>query len=300
MRRNRSYLHLLDIFEVAARHGSFKNAAEELNISPSAVSHQIRSLESKLGFSLFNRKPGQVIVSKAGYKLLQKISPVFQQIDTMDLEQLTQRQAKIHLMVNEDFSIELKQQIEQKLKQLNWQGELILEEIVSVEQLESDDFNLAIRIGSGHWPGFKAIQLCHVVTLMVASNQYIKDHKIKGLDDLKGHKILYNETHKRFAHLLSVSVESMGGSENQQFYSDFKVLIEDLLAGEGYSGLFLHFAYHHLTKGKLTPIKNSARHWREKIYLIYQEDKVLDEFELAIIDLFKEDYHLAEKFSLES
>ncbi len=46
----------LRAFEAAARHCSFKQASEELNLSPSAVSHQIRSLEDYLGVCLFHRK----------------------------------------------------------------------------------------------------------------------------------------------------------------------------------------------------------------------------------------------------
>lgn len=46
-------LNALRAFEAAARHGSFKLAAEELTVSQSAVSHQIRSLEDYLGVHLF-------------------------------------------------------------------------------------------------------------------------------------------------------------------------------------------------------------------------------------------------------
>ena len=46
----------LATFETAARHRSFKGAAEELGVTPGAVSHQIKFLETELGLSLFNRK----------------------------------------------------------------------------------------------------------------------------------------------------------------------------------------------------------------------------------------------------
>jgi LysR family glycine cleavage system transcriptional activator len=46
-------LHLLSIFEASARHESFKLASEELFLTPSAVSHQIKSLEEYIGFPLF-------------------------------------------------------------------------------------------------------------------------------------------------------------------------------------------------------------------------------------------------------
>lgn len=53
-------LNALRAFEAAARHLSFKAAANELNVSQSAVSHQIKALENQLGFNLFVRQPRAV------------------------------------------------------------------------------------------------------------------------------------------------------------------------------------------------------------------------------------------------
>lgn len=59
-------LNPLRAFEAAARHESFLRAAEELHLTPSAVSHQIRTLEQHLGVSLFHRRPRSVSLSDAG------------------------------------------------------------------------------------------------------------------------------------------------------------------------------------------------------------------------------------------
>lgn len=62
-------LNALDAFEAAARHLSFKRGASELNVSPSAVSHQVRALEADLGVSLFQRNNRGVKLSRAGSAL---------------------------------------------------------------------------------------------------------------------------------------------------------------------------------------------------------------------------------------
>ena len=62
-------LDLLQSFETVARHLSFTNAARELHITQSAVSHQIRSLESQLGVSLFLRQNRRVLLSPEGQVL---------------------------------------------------------------------------------------------------------------------------------------------------------------------------------------------------------------------------------------
>ena len=59
-------LKAIRAFEAAARHSSFKLAAEELNVTHSAVSHQIKSLEDELGVRLFDRHTRRVDLTDAG------------------------------------------------------------------------------------------------------------------------------------------------------------------------------------------------------------------------------------------
>ncbi len=62
-------LSSLRAFEAAARLGSFKDAAEELFVTPAAVSHQVRTLEDALGVALFVRRPRQVELTDVGRAL---------------------------------------------------------------------------------------------------------------------------------------------------------------------------------------------------------------------------------------
>jgi LysR family glycine cleavage system transcriptional activator len=59
-------LSSLRVFEAAARRGSFKNAAEELNITASAVSHAVQNLEDWLGVELFRRGGGKLELTEPG------------------------------------------------------------------------------------------------------------------------------------------------------------------------------------------------------------------------------------------
>jgi LysR family glycine cleavage system transcriptional activator len=62
-------LRSLHAFEAAARHGSFKDAAAELGVTPTAISHQIRLLEEMCGRSLFQRRPRPLVLTSAGARL---------------------------------------------------------------------------------------------------------------------------------------------------------------------------------------------------------------------------------------
>ena len=69
MRRHLLPLSALRAFEAAARLGSFKSAAEELAVTPTAVSHQIRALEAQTGLALFERQVRKVSLTDAGAQL---------------------------------------------------------------------------------------------------------------------------------------------------------------------------------------------------------------------------------------
>lgn len=64
---------LLQTFEAAARHGNFSRAAEELSLTQSAISRQVRDLEDQLGVTLFERIRKRVVLSDAGRELLPEV-----------------------------------------------------------------------------------------------------------------------------------------------------------------------------------------------------------------------------------
>jgi LysR family glycine cleavage system transcriptional activator len=73
----------LRTFCVAARHGSFRTAGEELFITASAVSHQIKSLEQELGDPLFDRNSRELRLTEVGRSLLEEAGPLIDQLDTV-------------------------------------------------------------------------------------------------------------------------------------------------------------------------------------------------------------------------
>ena len=70
-------LNSLRAFEAAARHGNFARAAEELNVTPGALSHQVRSLEALLGGALFERQARGVALTAQGQALYPGLMTAF-------------------------------------------------------------------------------------------------------------------------------------------------------------------------------------------------------------------------------
>ena len=73
-------LNALRVFEAAARHLSFKEAAAELNITQAAVSHQIKSLEDYLGVDLFRRSGRGVKLTDAAQACLPRLREGFESL----------------------------------------------------------------------------------------------------------------------------------------------------------------------------------------------------------------------------
>ncbi len=76
-RRRLPSLHHLRAFEAAARHGSITLAAEELHVTQSAVSHQVKALETHLGVALFRRQGREIALTEAGKRYFPEIDAAF-------------------------------------------------------------------------------------------------------------------------------------------------------------------------------------------------------------------------------
>lgn len=88
-------LNALRAFEAAARFESFNLAAEQLNVTPSAISHQIKSLEAILGVTLFHRRTRAVRLTDAGRDFLPSVHGAFEQLRTAVARINPPRQARV-------------------------------------------------------------------------------------------------------------------------------------------------------------------------------------------------------------
>lgn len=79
-------LHAIQAFESASRLGSFMRAAEELHITPSAISHRIRELEQTLGIALFHRVHRSVVLTDSGRRYAAEIGEAFGRLESASSE----------------------------------------------------------------------------------------------------------------------------------------------------------------------------------------------------------------------
>ena len=91
-------LNALRVFEAAARHLSFKDAANELSITQAAVSHQIKSLEEYLGVELFRRSGRRVQLTEAARACLPRLREGFDSLAAA-VEMIRERAAEADLLI---------------------------------------------------------------------------------------------------------------------------------------------------------------------------------------------------------
>src|ERR1700738_5346596 len=160
----------LRAFEAAARTPSFAAAAAELNLTPGAISYQIRALEAHLGFALFERLPRGVKLTPMGVAYLPPVRKAFEELadSTVGLFGGSERvQITVHAPVSlaalwlapklPAFSI-VNSSIDVRLSSVIWDNAVL-----------DEDTDLEIRYGAGHWHGYRSERLMNQSILAVCS-----------------------------------------------------------------------------------------------------------------------------------
>lgn len=153
-------LSALRAFEAAARHESAKQAAEELSVTATAISHQIRALEESLGVALFLRKPRQLELTAQGRELQQTLETAFDSISAtaMRLSALPCRQA-ITLSTTPAVAVRWLLSWVCLLRESHPDIDLRIHASHEPVALDGVTADIAIRYGDGRWPGLVAEKL---------------------------------------------------------------------------------------------------------------------------------------------
>jgi len=161
-------LNALRVFEAAARHLSFAKAADELMVTPSAISLQIKALEERLGVQLFQRSNRAIALTEAGLSLLPDLGAAFDRIDAA-VRRLDRHSAIETLRVTASPSVAAKWLIPriERFNTLYPEVSVRVEATPTVTDFSNDD--VALRYGSGNYPGLYSRKLIDVEVFPVCS-----------------------------------------------------------------------------------------------------------------------------------
>ena len=188
-------LRFLKTFHIAAKLGSFKAAAEELCVTASAVSHQIKALEQQLGVTLFNRGPRSLSLSPAGALYLENIDAVFSRLESVT-EQLKRRfsRAVVRLQVPPFFASELLVPRLSAFGALHGDIDIQIETDIAPNQDHSPDSDISVVVGNGQWPDVQATRLFPQAYVVACSPERMREARIESIGDLVQQPII---THNR-------------------------------------------------------------------------------------------------------
>lgn len=163
-------LNALHVFEVVARHLSFQEAAIELDVTPTAVSHQIKVLESALGLPLIRRRPRPIALTEAGLKLYPVLHRSLGEI-SIAIDQLTRTRDTKELTVSVTPVFAAKWLVPRLSDfQRNYpEIDLRLHTSNDVVNLQKGTVDVAIRYGRGHYPGLSVNSLMSDTFIPVCS-----------------------------------------------------------------------------------------------------------------------------------
>ena len=160
MARRLPPLNGLKAFEAAARSESFTRAAEELNVTQGAISHQVKALEVTLGLKLFHRERQRLILTEAGRDYLTVIRDALDQI-AVGTERLLQRQESGVLTVSTSPDFAAKWLVNRLSRFAEKYPDVDLRVSATTHYVDfaRDDVDIAIRHGDGKWPGLDVQRL---------------------------------------------------------------------------------------------------------------------------------------------
>jgi LysR family glycine cleavage system transcriptional activator len=168
-------LAALKAFDAAARHLNFTRAAHELNVTPAAVSHQIKEMEEAVGVPLFQRTSRHMQMTRQGQILRPAISDALEGL-TRALQRIRQLENPTQVRVTASPSIAAKWLVPRLDRFLESVPGADVRIDVSSEPLdfEREDIDVAIRFGEGLYPGLMVEKLFHDTLFPVCSPELLK------------------------------------------------------------------------------------------------------------------------------
>lgn len=228
-------LNALKTFIVSAQRLNFTKASEDLLVSPSAISHQIKILEEYLGYKLFFRKNRTLVLTSEGEQLFSKLEKPFQEINHAVVESRTPRgKMRINLGLRPFLSsMWLTGQLEKF-----WKSHPLIE-IHLIHNLLPPDFqrehiNLAIVWGKDDWPDCETVKLVPGNLTPICSAQYLEQYgPFDSADQFRNMTLIHDESNIAWSEWLQKKFNTSSTGHNNIYIDDTNVRLQSIRNHQG-------------------------------------------------------------------
>ena len=190
-------LNALRAFEASARHLSFARAADELFVTPAAISHLVKRLENYLGLKLFRRLPNGLLLTEAAQRLHSDLIEVFRQLDAaVGRIRGSRSRGVLTVSVAPMFAVKWLLPRLHVFGALHPEIDVLLSSSVEVVDLQREGFDAAVRVGRGSYPGLDAVKLFDETVTPLCSPHLLREVSLRKPDDLQRCVLLHDDSMK--------------------------------------------------------------------------------------------------------
>lgn len=267
-------LNALKCFEAAARSASFSRAAEELHVTQSAVSHQIRQLEQWFGLSLFDRKGRQTVPTSKGAELALALAESFN-IIAKACKRITQSDGGPALTIGVLPSIATIWLIPRLSHFFRVHPEISVKVVYAFhgQRFDFDDVDIAILWGTGEWNGGRLTRFLEGATIAVCNASFAEKEGPCGDPEILVQKALLHDTDRLGwqTWMRGAGVKDVGPAPGPIF-EDFNLLRAAALAGQGAALCPKSLVVDDLASGRLVKLSDVTINEDHAYYMIEPGD----------------------------
>jgi LysR family glycine cleavage system transcriptional activator len=234
-------LKSLRAFESAGRLLSFSKAADELNVTPGAISQQIRGLEDFLEIKLFKRRNRSIILTDSGQIFLPLLSEGFSSItEAVDAVRRLQKDGPLTISAAPSFTAKWLIPRLCKFQSLHSEIDVRIDASSRLVDFVREDIDIGIRFGTGEFEGLDSVYLFSFDLILVCSPDLMHEGKgLHELDDIRHHTLLQSDDSDLDPSwpdwamwLATAGVEGIDPTRGI-FFSQGEMVIEAAIAGQG-------------------------------------------------------------------
>jgi LysR family glycine cleavage system transcriptional activator len=227
-------LTALRAFETAARTLSFTGAADELNQTQGAISHQVNALEVRLGVKLFEREARGLTLTEAGKKYLPLVRDALDQLRTAEDSIRPVRSSVLTVTVSPNFASKWLVPRLGGFSVTHPNLDLRISASLQHVDFSREDIDLAVRHGDGDWPELHVTRLCAEELFPACSPAMLgSGPPIRVPADLAGHVLIHDRSREHWRAWLAAFGAECPDTERGPVFDQTALAIDAALAGQG-------------------------------------------------------------------